>query len=153
MPQQQGGEFYTLAFQRLRFALIDAPGLHYLQAFSRSSQAQLGKTEVRLQVEWLSSYPSFFKDINYVLLTQYQEILLLPFLLRKYPEIRIVATSLMYQLARIHLTTFQQKLKDFDATSTTLSYHQDMHIRDAYESKYDLDLTNAPTVFSLKEAE
>jgi hypothetical protein len=149
----QGGEFYTLAFQRLRLALVDAPALHQLQAFSRSNQAQLGKTEVRLQVKWLGTYLPFFKDTNYVLLTQYQEILLLPFLLRKCPEIKIVATSLMYELARIHLMTFQEKLKDFDATSSTLTYDEDMDIRDAYEAKFDIDLTNNPTVFSLKEAE
>lgn len=88
-------EFYTLAFNRLKFALVAAPDLAYLQAFSRSNQAELGKTEVRLQVEWLDNYLSFFKDINYVLLTHHQEILLLPFLLRKYPQTQIVATSLM----------------------------------------------------------
>jgi hypothetical protein len=88
-------EFYTLAFSRLKFALLSAPDLSYLQAFSRSNQAQLGKTEVRLQVDWLDNYLSFFKDIDYVLLTHHREILLLPFLLRKYPQIKIVATSLM----------------------------------------------------------
>lgn len=106
MPRQ-GGEYYTLAFQRLRFALLDAHNLDYLSAFSRENQASLGRTEVRVQMGWLQAYLSFFRTINYVLLTQYQEILLLPFLLRKCPQIKVVATSLMYELARIYLLTFQ----------------------------------------------
>jgi hypothetical protein len=39
-------------------------------------------------------------------------------------------------LARIHLFSFQEKVKDFDATSSALPYHQDMQIRDLYESRF-----------------
>ena len=146
-------EFYTIAFNRIRFALIPAPDLTHLQAFSRSNQNELGKTEVRLQVDWLNNYLSFFKDIDYVLLTHHREVLLLPFLLRKCPQINIVATSLMAELARIHLLAFQERVKEFDATSSTLDYHQDMHIRDEYEQKFDIDLTNNPTIFCRQEAQ
>lgn len=59
----------------------------------------------------------------------------------------------MYELARIHLLTLQEKLKDFDATISTLDYDESMDIRAAYEEKFDIDLTNNPTIFSLKEAE
>lgn len=118
----EAGEFYTLNFQRLHFTLIDAPDLHYLRQFSKSSQAELGKVDVRMQIGWLTNYLHFFKETNYVLLTQYQEILLLPYLHRKFPHIKIMATSLMYELARIYLLAFQEKIKDFDATSANLTY-------------------------------
>lgn len=132
----QVGEYYTLAFQRLRFGLLDAPALDYLSAFSRESQASLGKTEVRLQMGWLQAYLSFFIDINYIMLTQYQEVLLLPFLLRKYPHLKIFSTTLMYQLARIHLLTFQEKVKDFDATIPALTFDEERDIKELYEEKF-----------------
>lgn len=135
MPRQ-GGDYYTLAFQRMRFGLLDAPNLDYLSAFSRESQASLGKTEVRVQMGWLQAYLSFFRDINYILLTQYQEVLLLPFLLRKCPHIQVVATTLMHQLARIHLLTLQEKVKDFDATMPTLSFDEERDIKEKYEEQY-----------------
>lgn len=56
-------------------------------------------------------------------------------------------------MARIHLFSFQEKVKDFDATSSALPYHQDMQIRDLYESRFELDLSNNPTIFSHGEAE
>lgn len=106
-----------------------------------------------MQVEWLGTFHPFFKEINYVLLTQYQEVLFLPYLLRRCPEIRIMATSLMYELARIHLLAFQEKLKDFDATTAALPFDQEEDIRSAYEAKFNMDLANNPPIFSLKEAE
>lgn len=96
----------------------------------------MGKTEVRVQMGWLQAYLSFFRDINYILLTQYQEVLLLPFLLRKCPHITVVATTLMYQLARIHLLTFQEKVKDFDATIPALTFDEERDIKELYEEKY-----------------
>lgn len=56
-------------------------------------------------------------------MTQYKEIVYLPYLLRMIPDLTIVATNLIYELARIHLLKFQEKIKDIDATSTSLSYN------------------------------
>ena len=46
----------------------------------------------------------------------------LPFLLRLYPTIKVIATKLSFELGRISLQTFQAKIVDFDATSETLDF-------------------------------
>jgi hypothetical protein len=42
----------------------------------------------------------------------------------------------MYQLARIHLLTFQEKVKDFDATIPALTFDEERDIKELYEEKY-----------------
>lgn len=61
-----------------------------------------------------------------------------------------MATSLMFELARIHLLAIQEKLKDFDATSSELTYDEEMDIKAAYEAKFDIDLSANSTIFSRK---
>lgn len=72
--------------------------------------------KVRFNMTSLIKYANFFKDVNYVLVTDFEEILLLPFLCRLVPNVVIIATSLAYQLARISLEAFQERVAEFDAT-------------------------------------
>lgn len=97
------GEFYKLHFQKQGFLMFPRPDLNNLVHFSRSQQRELGRIGVRFNLTSLLKYPHFFRDINFILVTDSQETLLLPFLARLLPEATIIATSLSYQLARISL--------------------------------------------------
>lgn len=114
------GEFYKCHFMRLGFLLFPAPDLSGLVHFSKSRQRQLGKTNVRFNLTSLLKYPHFFKDIHYILLTDYEQILFLPFLSRMLPDVTIIATSLMYQLSRISLEAFQERIWELDTTHETI---------------------------------
>ena len=97
------GEFYKLHFQKQGFLMFPRPDLNNLVHFSRSQQRELGRIGVRFNLTSLLKYPHFFRDINFILVTDSQETILLPFLARLLPEATIIATSLSYQLARISL--------------------------------------------------
>lgn len=111
------GELYKVCFHRLGFLLFPAPDLTSLETFSLPNQRLLGKTSIRFNLTAFLKYPQFFANVNYILLTDYQEALFIPFLLKMFPKVIIIATSLVYQLARITLVAFQETLADFDATS------------------------------------
>ena len=111
------GDFYKLHFQRLGFLLFPPPDLSGLEAFGRANQRALGKIGIRFNMVSLVKYPHFFKDVNYVLVSEYRDMLFLPYLIRIAPQVCIIASSLALQLARIALQSFQERLADYDATS------------------------------------
>jgi hypothetical protein len=111
------GELYKISFHRLGFLLFPPPDLASLSTFSVSNQRLFGKTVIRFNLTAFLKYPQFFANVNYILLTEYQEALFIPFLIKMFPKITIIATSLAYQLARITLVAFQETLADFDSTS------------------------------------
>ena len=111
------GEFYKLHFHRLSFLLFPPPDLSLLQSFSKSKQNKLGKINIHFNMTSIIGSAHFFKNINYILLTDHAEMLYLPFLVKLIPEVSIFATNLMYQLGRICLEAFHESLSDFDATS------------------------------------
>lgn len=97
------GEFYKLNFQRLGFLLFPTPELNLLSYFSKSTQNILGKLNVHFNLTSIIKFPEFFKDVNYILLTEYSEMLFLPFLTNILPHVSIIASNLTYQLGRISL--------------------------------------------------
>ena len=72
-----------------------------------------------------------------MLLTDYQEALYLPFLLKVLPSATVIATGLAQQLARISLTAFQETLADHDATADRPDFFTENSILDQYEERLD----------------
>jgi hypothetical protein len=95
------GEFCQLTFQRLGFLLFPAFDCGQLAHFSKPKQGRLGKMNVHFDLTCLLKFPQFFKQINYILVTDFNEILYLPFVSKLFPEATIIATNLASQLGRI----------------------------------------------------
>jgi hypothetical protein len=63
---------------------------------------------------------------------------LLPYLTRRYPQVRVMATNLMYELGRIFLRSLQGKIKEMDVTREEMG--EEMEAAAKYEEKFDLEL-------------
>ena len=57
--------------QRQGFLLFPSPDMNLLNLFSKTKQKRLGKLNVHFNMTTILKFPLFFKDINYVLLTEY----------------------------------------------------------------------------------
>ena len=79
------GQFYKLHFHRLSFLLFPGPDMGQLAYFSKEKQGRLGKLNVHFNMTSILKYASFFKSVNYVLLTDHCEMLFLPFLVKLVP--------------------------------------------------------------------
>lgn len=145
-------EFYSLAFHRLNFLLLPPAPVAHLHFFSRDHQSSLGKLNIHMDLSWLLNYPHFFNETNYVLLTQYQEMGLLPYLTRRYPQLRVMATNLMYELGRIFLRSLQGKIKEMDVTREEMGVEEE-DVAGKYEEKFDLQLEKWRQFYSLKDIE
>lgn len=75
---------YALAFERVRFALLPSLSLDYLAHFP-SQPGRRPKTRVRIDTSSLGEEGGHLAGTHFILLSHYQEILLVPYLLRKLP--------------------------------------------------------------------
>ena len=79
------GEFYKIHLQRQGFLFFPSPDLSKVNLFSKTKQRSLGKLNVHFNMTSIIRSQQFFKDVNTVLLTEYSEIIYLPFLSKLLP--------------------------------------------------------------------
>lgn len=96
-------------------------------------------------------FPEFFKEVNYVLVTEFREMLFLPFLAKLVPSANIIITNLAYQLGRIALESFHETLSEFDATCEELTFFTESENMDKYEEDMDAILDNWRKLYSKED--
>lgn len=79
------GEFYKIYIQRQAFLLFPPPDFSNLRLFSTTQQRKLGKINVHFNITSIVKNSHFFKDFNFILLTEHTEMFYLPFLTKLLP--------------------------------------------------------------------
>lgn len=79
---------------------------------SSNSPRKEAKSQLAFDISLISNNSMFFKNVDYLLVSNYQEFLYLPFLLKYSPKARVVVNSLNHELGRIYLRDFYITLKN-----------------------------------------
>ena len=107
-------QVYNLLFNRTHFGFITSLNLENLKFFSVENQERLGKIDIKFNINAIRKLQNN-KYFHFILMTDYQQILSIPYLLRNQnKDIKIMTTKSMLHSAQIYATDFYRRVKKMD---------------------------------------
>lgn len=122
-----------------------------LKFFSIPNQQRLGKIDVHLNINALKHLPNN-TNLNYLVMTQYQQIIPLIYLLRSQSHsCKILTTKSMIESAKIYAQDFYHIAKKMNQVVSSPSYEQESQTYDNYQIGFQIDFSSWVAIFSKQE--